>query len=95
MCVSEGNSVAPCTFHQCYTMSLWILIPGHAFVYVVPTCEQLSDLHICGLPEQSDQGRDSSAVLEGDLVVIVGLAVDQVSEGSTGAAVHVSHPVVQ
>ncbi|KAG7227420.1 hypothetical protein INR49_000426 [Caranx melampygus] len=56
---------------------------------------QLSDLYICGLPEQSDQSRYPSAVLEGDLVVIIGFAVHQVSQGSTGTAVDVGHPVVQ
>lgn len=59
------------------------------------TCEQLSDLHICGLPEQPDQSWYASAVLQGYLVVIVGFAVHQVPQGSTGAAVHVGHPVVQ
>ena len=59
------------------------------------TCEQLSDLHICGLPEQSHQSRYSSAVLQGDLVVVVGFAIHQVPQGSAGAAVHVGHPVVQ
>lgn len=59
------------------------------------TCEEFSDLHICGLPEQSDQGRYASAVLQSDLVVVVGFAVHQVPEGSAGAAVDVGHPVVQ
>ncbi len=59
------------------------------------TCEQLSDLHICGFSEQSDQSRYASAVLQGDFVVIVGFAVHQVPQGSAGAAVHVGHSVVQ
>lgn len=59
------------------------------------TREQLSDLHICGLPEQPDQSWYAPAVLEGDLVVVVGFAVHQVPQGSTGTAVHISHPVVQ
>lgn len=59
------------------------------------TCEQLSDLHICGLAEQSDQCRYASAVLEGDLVVVVSFAVHQVPQGSAGTAVHVCHSVVQ
>lgn len=59
------------------------------------TCEQLSDLHVCGLAEQSNQSRYAPAVLQRDLVVIVGFAVHQVPQGSAGATVHVSHPMVQ
>lgn len=59
------------------------------------TREQLSDLHIRGLPQQSDQSGYPSAVLEGDLVVVVGFAVHQVPQGSAGTAVDVGHPVVQ
>lgn len=59
------------------------------------TCEQLPNLHVCGLPQQADQGWDPPTVLQGDLVVIVGLSVHQVPQSSTGAAVHVGHPVVQ
>lgn len=59
------------------------------------TCDQLPDLHVRRLPQQAHQSRDPSAVLQGDLVVVVGFAVHQVPEGSAGAAVHVGHPVVQ
>lgn len=59
------------------------------------TCEQLSDLDVRGLPQQSHQSGYPSAVLEGDLVVVVGFAVHQVSQGSAGTAVDVGHPVVQ
>jgi len=59
------------------------------------TCEKLPDLHVCGLPEQSDQSGYASAVLQGDLVVVIGFAIHQIPQGSTGAAVHICHPVVQ
>ncbi|TNN55731.1 hypothetical protein EYF80_034031 [Liparis tanakae] len=55
----------------------------------------LSDLHVCGLAEQSHQSRDAAAVLQGDLVVVIGFAVHQVPQGAAGAAVHVGHSVVQ
>lgn len=64
-------------------------------VWLISTCEQLSDLHVRGLSEQPDQSRDASTVLQGDFVVIIGFAVHQVPQGSAGAAVHVGHPVVQ
>lgn len=59
------------------------------------TCEQLSDLYICGFPQQSDQRRYPSTVLQSDLVVVIGFAVHQVPQGSAGAAVHIRHSVIQ
>lgn len=59
------------------------------------TCDQLSDLHICSFPQQADQSRNPAAVLQGNFVLIVGLAVHQVPQGSAGATVNLTHPVVQ
>lgn len=59
------------------------------------TCEEFSDLHVSGLAQQSHQGWDAATVLQGDLVVVVGLAIDQVPKSPAGGAVHVRHTVVQ
>lgn len=59
------------------------------------TCKEFSDLHISSLSQQSHQGRDAATVLKGDLVVIVGLAIDQVPKSPAGGAVHIGHTVVQ
>ena len=73
---------------------LWGLICSTA-VFGWLTCEQLPDLHIGGLAQESHQGRDAAAVLQGDLVVVVGFAIDQVPQGPAGGAVHIRHTVVQ
>lgn len=59
------------------------------------TCEQLSNFHVCGLPQQSHQSGDASTVLQGYLVVVIDFAVHQVPQCSTGTAVDICHPVVQ
>lgn len=59
------------------------------------TCKKLPDLHVCGFPKQTDQSRYASAVLQGDLVVVISFAIHQVPQGSAGTAVDVGHPVVQ
>ena len=67
----------------------------NVIVCLLLTCEQLPYLHICGLPEQSDQSGYASTVLQCNLVVVIGFSIDQVPQGSAGAAVNISHPVVQ
>lgn len=59
------------------------------------TCEQFSDLHIGGFAKEAHQGWDAAAVLQCDLVVIVGFAVNQVPQSSASATVHIAHPVIQ
>lgn len=59
------------------------------------TCEQFSDLHICGFAKKAHQGWDAPAVLQCDLVIVVGFAVHQVPQSTTSAAVHITHPVIQ
>lgn len=59
------------------------------------TCDQFSDFYVSGLPQQADQGGNTATVLQGHFVLIVGLAVHQVPQGSAGAAVDLAHPVVQ
>lgn len=59
------------------------------------TCDQFSDFDISGLPQKADQGGNTAAVLQGHFVLIVGLAVYQVPQGTAGAAVDLAHPVVQ
>lgn len=62
---------------------------------MVLTCDQLPDLQVCGLAQQPDQRGDATAVLQGNFVVIVGLAIHQVSQGSAGTTVDFGHPMVQ
>lgn len=59
------------------------------------TCDQLSDVYIGGLAQQADQRRNASAVLQGNLVIVVSLAIHQVSQCSTSTPVHLGHSVVQ
>lgn len=59
------------------------------------TCYQFPDVHIRGFPQQPHQGWDSSAVLQGDFVVVVGFPVDEVPQGSAGAPVNLSHPMIK
>lgn len=59
------------------------------------TCDQFSDFHVSGLSKQANQSRNPSTVLQGYFVLIVGLAVHQIPQGSTGTAVNLTHPVVQ
>lgn len=58
------------------------------------TSDELSDLHVIGLPQQADEGWDAITVLYGHLVVIV-LAVGDVAQGTTGFAVDLRFGVVQ
>lgn len=73
-------------------------VSKQAAVCVVPsfvlTGDELSDLHVVGLPQQADEGWDAVAVLDGDLVVVV-FAVGDVAQGSTGLAVNFRFGVVQ
>lgn len=66
-----------------------------SFVFFSPTCDQFSYFYISGLPQQTNQGRNPAAVLQGHFILVVGLAVDQVPQGSAGASVNLAHPVVQ
>lgn len=59
------------------------------------TCDQFPDLQVGGLAEQPHQRRDATTVFQGDFVVIVGLPVHQVSQGSAGTTVDFRHPMVQ
>lgn len=58
------------------------------------TGDELSDLHVVGLPQQADEGRDAVTVLDGHLVVVV-LAVGDVAQGAAGFAVDLGLGVVQ
>lgn len=58
------------------------------------TSDELSNLHVIGLPQQADQGRDAVTVLDGHLVVIV-LAVGDVAQGTTSLTVDFRFGVVQ
>lgn len=58
------------------------------------TGDELSNLHVIGLPQQADEGRDAVTVLDGHLVVIV-LAVGDVAQGTTSLAVDFRFGVVQ
>lgn len=58
------------------------------------TSDELSDLHVVGLPQQAHEGRDAIAVLDGDLVVVV-FAVGDVAQGPAGLAVDFRFGVVQ
>lgn len=60
----------------------------------VLTGDELSDLHVVGLPQQANEGWDAIAVLDGDLVVVV-FAIGDVAQGSTGLAVNFRFGVVQ
>ncbi len=64
-------------------------------ISVLSTCEQFSDLHVCRLAQEPHKCRDPTAVFQGDLVVVVGLAVNQVSECATGTPVHICQTVIQ
>lgn len=58
------------------------------------TGDELSNLHVIGLPQQADEGWDPVTVLDGHLVVIV-LAVGDVAQGTTSLAVDFRFGVVQ
>lgn len=64
------------------------------FETFILTSDELSNLHVIGLPQQADQGRDAVTVLDGHLVVIV-LAVGDVAQGAASLAVHFGFGVVQ
>lgn len=70
-------------------------IPSESCEIARNTCEQLSDLHICGFAKEAHQSWDAPAVLQCDLVIIIGFAIDQVPQSATGTAVHIAHPVIQ
>lgn len=58
------------------------------------TSDELSDLHVIGLPQQADEGWDSVTILDGHLVVIV-LAIGDVAQGTTSFAVDFRFGVVE
>lgn len=58
------------------------------------TGDELSNLHVIGLPQKSDEGRDAVTVLDSHLVVIV-LAIGDVAQGTTSLAVDFRFGVVQ
>lgn len=60
----------------------------------VLTGDELSDLHVVGLPQQAHEGWDAIAVLDGHLVVVV-FAVGDVAQGPTSLAVDLRLGVVQ
>lgn len=59
------------------------------------TSDQLADFVVGGLPQQTQQGWDSSTVPQGHLVVVGGLAVHKVPQGPTGALLYLRDFVVQ
>lgn len=65
------------------------------FVPECCTCDQLSDFHVSSFPEETDQGRNTAAVLQGHFVLIVGFAIHQVPQSSTCATMNLAHPMVQ
>lgn len=58
------------------------------------TGDELSDLHVVGLPQQADEGWDAIAVLDGDLVVVV-FAIGDVAQCPTSLAVDLWFGVVE
>lgn len=63
-------------------------------IMLILTSDELSNLHVVGLPQQADEGWDAITVLDGHLVVIV-LAVRDVAQGSASFAVDFGFGVVQ
>lgn len=59
------------------------------------TCDQLPDLQVGGLSEKPHQRWDATTVFQSNLVVIVGLPIHQVSQGSAGTTVDFCHPMIQ
>ena len=59
------------------------------------TCNKFFYFHVSSLPQQTDQGRNPTTVLQGDFVLVVGLSINQIPQSSAGAAVNLTHPVVQ
>lgn len=84
--------------HRSILMSILVEQVSCAFVSVFffsRTCDQFSYFYISGLPQQTNQGGNPAAVLQGHFILVVGLAVDQVPQSSAGASVNLAHPVVQ
>lgn len=60
-----------------------------------PTCDQLPDLVVGGLPEEAQQGGHAATVPQRHLVVVGGFAVHQVPQRSAGALLDLGRLVVQ
>lgn len=58
------------------------------------TGDEFSNLHVVGLPQQTDEGRNTITVLDGHLVFIV-LAVGDVPKCAAGFPVHFGFGVIQ
>lgn len=66
----------------------------YSYENVHSTCDELSNFHVVGLPQQTNKGRDAITVLNGHLVLIV-FAIRDVSQRATSLAVHFRLGMIQ